>query len=68
MSFLSDVPRTSRLTAERDAVLWQMDVDAFQRLETELPAATVRQLRKILLRIATSSQEGRLSATLHLDL
>jgi SulP family sulfate permease len=49
LSTLSSTTRNATTIAERDCVLWKMDLEALGRLEKELPA-TARRFTKIVLK------------------
>jgi SulP family sulfate permease len=54
LSTLSNTSRNATTVAERDCVLWKMDLEALERLEKEHPD-TARRFTKIVLKGESSS-------------
>jgi SulP family sulfate permease len=48
LSTLSNTTRNATTVAERDCVLWKMDLEALERLEKEHPATASRFTRIVL--------------------
>lgn len=57
LSFLSRTKRNTNVVAERDSVLWKMDVDAHERMGKELGWATARKFEETVLKIAVAETE-----------
>lgn len=57
MTFLSRVRRTTDVVAERDAVLWQLDVDAHEKMAEDEGWRFCRTFEQCLMRIAQEEQE-----------
>lgn len=57
LSFLSRTKRNTNVVAERDSVLWKMDVDAHERMGKELGWPTARKFEEMILKIAVAETE-----------
>ena len=57
LSFLSRTKRNTNVVAERDSVLWKMDVDAHEQMGKELGWATARKFEETVLKIAVAETE-----------
>ncbi|GAA5980112.1 hypothetical protein JCM10908_001540 [Rhodotorula pacifica] len=57
LSFLSRTKRNTNVVAERDSVLWKMDVAAHERMGKELGWATARKFEETVLKIAVAETE-----------
>lgn len=57
LAFLSHWPRNSRLSVERDAVLWRLDLDTYNLMERELSQDHMDQLRLIWARLVQYQQD-----------
>ncbi|GAA5864566.1 hypothetical protein JCM3774_005168 [Rhodotorula dairenensis] len=57
LSFLSRTKRNTNVVAERDSILWKMDVDAHERMGKELGWAAARKFEETVLKIAVAETE-----------
>lgn len=57
LSFLSRTKRNTNVVAERDSILWKMDVDAHERMGKDLGWATARKFEETVLKIAVAETE-----------
>lgn len=66
MSFLSRSKRNATVVAERDSVLWKMDVEAHDEMGRREGWEFCRKFEQCLMRIATEEQDGEFPHTLGL--
>lgn len=58
MSFLSRTKRNATVVAERDSVLWKLDVQSHEEMGRKEGWAFCRKFEQCLMRIAVEEQEG----------
>lgn len=66
MTFLSRLKRNTTVIAERDSVLWKMEVSAHVAMGTQEGWAFCRQFEEVLLRISAEEQEVLMVSHCHL--
>lgn len=59
MTFLSRTKRNATVLAERDSVLWKMDISAHELMGEREGWSFCRRFEECLLRIACEEQEGK---------
>lgn len=65
MTFLSRTKRNATVVAERDSVLWKMEVASHEEMGKNEGWAFCRQFEQCLMRIACEEQEGKLPQIFH---
>lgn len=58
LSFLSRTRRNTNVIAERDSVLWKMEVDSHEELGKKEGWQFARKFEEVLLKIANAETEG----------
>lgn len=61
LSFLSRTERNTNVVAERDSVLWKMEVSSHEELGKKEGWQFARRFEEVLLKIANAETEGKLA-------